>query len=55
MEHIQNVPYSKEENAIVERSNKEIMRHLRNIIFDDRVAKKMVNIFTISTKSTKLN
>ena len=40
MEHIQNVPYSKEENAIVERSNKEIMRHLRNIIFDYRVAKK---------------
>jgi hypothetical protein len=26
--------YSKEENAIVERSNKEVMRHLRAIIFD---------------------
>jgi hypothetical protein len=29
--------YSKEESAIVERSNKEVMRHLRNIIFDKNV------------------
>ena len=29
--------YSKEENAIVERANKEILRHLRNIIFDKNV------------------
>ena len=29
--------YSKEENAIVERENKEVMRHLRAIIYDDRV------------------
>jgi transposase InsO family protein len=29
--------YSKEENAIVERANKEVMRHLRAIIFEDRV------------------
>ena len=29
--------YSKEENPIVERANKEVMRHLRNIIFDDNV------------------
>ena len=27
--------YSKEENAIVERANKEILRHLRNFIFDN--------------------
>jgi hypothetical protein len=32
--------YSKEENAIVERANKEVMRHLRAIIFDDRVQSK---------------
>jgi hypothetical protein len=32
--------YSHEENAIVERSNKEVMRHLRAIIFDDRVFNK---------------
>jgi hypothetical protein len=29
--------YSKEENPIVERANKEVMRHLRNIIFDEGV------------------
>jgi transposase InsO family protein len=29
--------YSKEENPIVERANKEVMRHLRNIIFDNNV------------------
>jgi hypothetical protein len=27
-------------NGIVERRNKEIMRHLRNIIFDKRIASK---------------
>ena len=32
--------YSKEENAIVERANKEVMRHLRAIVFDDRVYNK---------------
>ena len=32
--------YSKEQNAIVERQNKEVLRHLRNIIFDKRVANK---------------
>ena len=34
------IAYSKEENAIVERANKEVMRHLRAIIFDDRVYAK---------------
>ena len=29
-------PYSHEENAIVERANKEIMRHIRNIVFDKK-------------------
>ena len=32
--------YSKEENSIVERANKEIERHLRNIIFDKDVLPK---------------
>lgn len=36
-EHRYTAPYSKEENAIVERANKEVMRHLRNIIFDKDV------------------
>jgi hypothetical protein len=39
-ETIKSVAYSHEENSLVERANKEIMRHLRNIIFDYRVAKK---------------
>ena len=38
--HCETAPYSKEQNAIVERQNKEVMRHLRNIIFDKRVARK---------------
>ena len=29
--------YSKEQNAIVERANKEVMRHLRAMVYDDRV------------------
>lgn len=39
MEQELTTAYSKEENAIVERENKEVMRHLRDIIFDDRVFK----------------
>jgi hypothetical protein len=34
---IDTAPYSKEENGIVERANKEVNRHLRNIMFDSRV------------------
>ena len=33
-EHITTLAYSKEENAIVERVNKESMRHIRNLIFE---------------------
>ena len=33
--HFRTTAYSKEENAIVERSNKEILRHLRAMIFDE--------------------
>ena len=29
-------PYSHEENAMVERANKEVMRHVRNIVFDKK-------------------
>jgi hypothetical protein len=35
--HIRVIPYSHQENGIVERVNKEVNRHLRNIIFDNRV------------------
>jgi hypothetical protein len=37
IEHCTIHPYSHEENGIVERANKEVMRHLRDIIFDARV------------------
>jgi transposase InsO family protein len=37
LEHVLTMPYSKQENAIVERINKEILRHLRAFIFDNRV------------------
>jgi hypothetical protein len=33
-EHISTIPYSKEENSIVERSNKEIMRHLQAYLYE---------------------
>ena len=35
IQHI-NVPYSSEENGIVERANKEVMRHLRALVFEQR-------------------
>ena len=37
IEHCTIHPYSHQENGIVERANKEVMRHLRDIIFDARV------------------
>jgi hypothetical protein len=39
-EHAFTHPYSKQENAIVERANYEVMRHLRNIIFEKNVLSK---------------
>ena len=39
-DHFLTDAYSKEQNGIVERQNKEVARHLRNIIFDKRVASK---------------
>jgi hypothetical protein len=39
-DHFLTTAYSKEMNALVERQNKEVLRHLKNIIFDHRVADK---------------
>ena len=36
-EHITITPYSSEENDIVERANKEVLRHLRNILYDTKI------------------
>jgi hypothetical protein len=37
-EHVTSIAYSHEENAIVERSHKETMRHLRALMFDRQLA-----------------
>jgi hypothetical protein len=34
---LESFPYSHEENGLVERANKEVMRHLRNILFDQKL------------------
>ena len=35
-QHVFTVPYSHEQNTIVERANSEVMRHLRALIFDEK-------------------
>ena len=35
-EHVRTIAYSHEQNAIVERANKEVMRHLRALVYDDK-------------------
>ena len=35
--HVRTTPYSHEENGIVERANKEILRHLRAVMFDKNI------------------
>jgi transposase InsO family protein len=42
-EHITTLAYSKEENAMVERVNKESMRHIRNLIFEYKDTNKWRN------------
>jgi hypothetical protein len=37
IQHMKIVPYSHQENAIVERANKEVLRHLRTIVFHKSV------------------
>jgi len=44
---IETIPYSKEENSIVERANKEVNRHLRNVIFDTRVIDNWIDCIPI--------
>ena len=36
-EKLESFPYSHEENGLIERANKEVMRHLRAIVFDDKL------------------
>ena len=37
---VKTTPYSHEENGVVERVNKEVMRHLRNILFNVKILEK---------------
>ncbi len=37
MQNSKTHPYSHQENAIVERANREVLRHLRNCLFDHRI------------------
>ena len=37
VKQILTAPYSKQENAIVERANREVLRHLRAILYDRRI------------------
>jgi hypothetical protein len=39
IKHHMTIPYSKEEKCIVERANKEVNRHIRNILFDRKIPK----------------
>jgi hypothetical protein len=43
LDHQLTIAYSKEENSIVERSNKEILRHLRALIFEEKVLEEWVS------------
>ena len=43
IEHMLTLAYSKEENGIVERANKEVMRHLRNV----RIDKDVITIWSL--------
>jgi transposase InsO family protein len=40
IQKLESFPYSHEENGIVERANKEVMRHLRAIVFDKKLQTK---------------
>ena len=40
IDKLQTTPYSHEENGIVERANKEILRHVRSILFDKGIHKE---------------
>ena len=44
-EHVLTMAYSKEENAIVERVNKEVLRHLRAILFERSLKSKWSLIY----------
>ena len=46
---------SKQENAIVERANREVMRHLRNVIMDRRAMDEWSRYLTFRPKDNEHN
>ena len=48
--HHKIIPYSKEENGIVERANKEVNRHIRNILSDRECAKNWPQMLCMTEK-----
>ena len=44
------IPYSKEENGIVERENKEINRHTRNILAEKECVDDWPQMFCVTEK-----
>ena len=59
IKHHTTIPYSEEENEIVERANKEVNRHIRNILFDKGHFKNWSRLHFIAervlTASVKVN
>lgn len=44
IDYLLSIPYSKEENSIVERANKEVLRHLRNYVYDNKLKKEWKDV-----------
>ena len=50
IKHHSTIPYSKEENGIVERANKEVNRHIRNMLFDFGHFKNWTRLLAMTEK-----
>ena len=48
--HHGTIPYSKEENGIVERANKEVNRHIRNILADKEIVENWPQMLCMTEK-----
>ena len=55
VKHHASIPFSKEENSIVERSNKEVNRHLRNILSDKECVTNWPQMLCMTEKLLNLS